>query len=314
MDMIECPSRSHCPAFSIYPRCEVPRDLFMHPFNGTIYKTCADCRKAKATSYAKSISEKKRKFIEKSDGDKIPCSKCYTELSITSEYALCLTCRLEHRERSANVRGIYKQIMLERIREMGCCCNICKNVFIKNPYGAGFLLVDSLEGVADNDIELGNLEADHLTESEQMLMFGKNYGAKKQKVSAMRSEKSLRYEFNKCQLLCLLCHCKETQRRRRKISIDDDDSTQWSAKRRFVKMVKLDLECCEICHFPVDDTLLSYHEFDHLDPQHKKADIALMMWNSKYNINDINMEIRVCRMICRFCHRQHTKTTRIIKE
>jgi len=58
------------------------------------------------------------------------------------------------------------------------------------------------------------------------------------------------------------------------------------------------------------NNILRFLEFDHLDPTQKIKDITGMVQNKNYSVDDVIFEISKCRILCRYCHRFHTKYQR----
>ncbi len=211
----------------------------------------------------------------------------------------CRRCMKYSDSNVKRTKEIHDRIKQERIAELGYCCEVCCKTFLKKPAGEyGFDVVDSMKGVELDQIELRNLEFDHLTKEEQLAR-GHYYGEKTRGVAGIKSYNTGKKESKKCQLTCLACHCKETIRRR-------DEARNGKKKRAnpgkdYVNACKLEAAECSLCGC-FDETNLSYFHWDHIDPSKKIANVSRMVSDS-VPIPVISQEVQKCRLSCGFCDR-----------
>ncbi len=275
---------------SIYPKDKVPRDKFLKKnTNGCYHKICLDCRQ-----YARKSKKRSRK-----GKDKQLCSTGGCKNIVTDSKKTCKSCRNRTKQEYIQSREDYINLMYIKINELQCCCELCKKIFLKQE-GHGFIVVDSLKNITKDMIEFSNLEYDHLTKEEQLAKKGFFYGDKVKGVSKIIDLEKREYESKKCQLLCLYCHVKESERRNMEKNVIRG---QYTRHYQYVSSVKLSIGHCELCRTSVDSNNLSYYEFDHIDPSKKVGKISKMAQRSKHLLK---IEISKCRLLCRFCHKKHT--------
>jgi hypothetical protein len=236
-----CPDRCHNTHGSPYPIDKVPAILFLKdPDNpkSPHVKCCKDCR-----DYIKPSAKEKYKFNKSNVSDNMfYCPGCKTQKSLNkvalnkddSKSVSCVDCKPKEKERSILLKTIYKNIIYEYIKKYESCCNLCNNIYIKNITNNAAMeletyLIDNIRKVKFNHVEFHTknfllefkdhleidiLQFDHLTEKEQrqegILSDNENYIKKRDSVSKMKSEKMMRSEASKCQLLCARCHIKTT--------------------------------------------------------------------------------------------------------
>jgi hypothetical protein len=287
-----------------YARDAVPLHMLTKR-NGALLKQCSVCR-ASNNVKTRRHQTRRKKAIAAISTETRHCHKCAKEyVDHKGKYVYCVDCRRKRKVHAkTRIETAYRTVLLQRIHAMGACCNVCKKVFLKAD--VGFRVVDSLAGVTDEMLELYNVEFDHLTEDEQVQQFGQSFGPKTGSIAKLGSLASMEHEARKCQLVCLRCHAKETARRW------THKSPQRSIvvyKRQILAKIKLEVAVCNVCNAPVDRDNLAYHEFDHLDPKMKVAAIATMCYYSTYSVMEMLDELEKCRMVCRFCHRKHTRET-----
>ncbi len=298
---MSCNGKWHKCSGSVYSRDKVPSNLFENALNDTFYKSCFDCRRYNAKQ----------------------CKKIPSSQRDTDEYGLfmCRTCNIERTKdfcrkctdtRSGTLRTRNKNyilVMWERILETGCCCQRCKRVFLKKKDGSvGFTVVDSMDNVTKDDIEFRNLEFDHLTWLEQIMYFGKYYGEKVCGVANIHSYASKKTESKKCLLVCLLCHTFNTAERITETVCGKRKSTQ--RKIDYVNSKKVEIGCCELCRHSVNQSNLSYFEFDHKNPENKQYEISAIVnqHSSHFTLEFLIEELSDCRLLCRYCHRIQSGT------
>lgn len=308
--MLRCLSTAH-KSQSVYPSDAVPVNYFHKTGSEKLYKTCFDCRQ-----YQKQAAFKikiKQMQIAKEQNLKI-CSVCFDKMDAASLYKTCSICRSKVAATDSAQVLFTNRVKLEFMQKMGSCCFECNRIFLKKRNGEpGFVVAnESFNTIKTEMIEFQMCEFDHLTEAEQIDRYGQFFGPKSKGVSECRSYESKRREANKCQLLCLFCHANQTQNRRKLKMVDDSPlritplkiQNKIDAKREFVKVVKLGIGKCQLCGF-FDSNCLQGFEFDHVDQKTKSRHVSAMI-NSNTSISRIKVEIAKCRLLCRFCHRQHS--------
>ena len=302
-DVIECANPYHYKNISPYHRKRVPRLMFLKK-DGSLYRTCSDCR-VYDRQIRRGVRKRRREEAEKAGPDDL--YRCVTcgDLRIKE---CCVNCETRNRLCIPDRIAAYDRVIVERIREVDACCEVCRKVFLKTTDGShGFIVVDSLDGIDTNMLELRNLEFDHLDESEQMARFGKIIGPKKKGVGQEGSYAAQKAESEKCQLICLFCHLITTKRRRQERR-PSAHPKYVNEKKAYVDAEKLRLGGCEWCgHF--DPSNLTYYEFDHVDPKIKRdtiTTIAARGTKSGNTMGYLKDEIARCRLLCRFCHRKRT--------
>ncbi len=293
----KCSCDTHQYNGSVYQKEFVPLDKFINPYNNSYYKICLECRQY--------INQNRNNRKHKKDvvvSDLYKCNGCRNLR--TKDF--CDTCSLKSLEVAKTKIEIHRLVIWERIVEVGCCCELCKRIFIKKPDGAeGFLIGNNINTITQFDIEYRNLEWDHLTEKEQLQHFGCFYGLKTKGVSEIYAYESKKAESRKCMLVCLYCHVLKTIERR-------DERVRPLASREQEKLVyinnkKLEVGVCQICGIGVDVTNLSYFEMDHVDPTTKLHAISDILGTSAmFTMDCLINELNKCRLVCKYCHRIHT--------
>lgn len=236
----------------------------------------------------------------------IKCQNCTMMIDTRLENsAICSNCRVKisSKKKRRAVKSEVDNIKIERILQMQSCCNICKLVFLKSKNGIGFDVAYSLENVQLEQLELRNLEFDHLPENETS-----DFKEKISGVAQCTSSKSARVEAEKCQLICLYCHVLVTKFRNDSVS-KLQNKPSIILKRNYVNNIKRAIGRCTICNFFCNENL-SYFEFDHLNPNLKSKNISTMVGRT-YTLHDIDKEIQKCRLLCKFCHRLHSQNQAI---
>jgi len=152
------------------------------------------------------------------------------------------------------------------------------------------------------ELELFVLEFDHLPEEEQralrLLLPSEKFVPKADRIAKYRSEQGMRLEASKCQLVCVKCHLLETIRR------EKGGRRGEVTKTKYVKSLKL--AGCSSCGY-LDSNLPRFFDMDHIDPANKIADLATMVNTKDYSLEDVIAECKKCRVLCKFCHKIHTK-------
>ena len=330
-----CCSIYHNIDVSIYPRDKVPSEMFDYKRKEGKSTECIECRKHHTQNHIKNTKISNEKAEKQG---KIKCKRCRGEFKKedmpigkkgnTSKH--CFACKELTRiydAESANKRKQHlKSIKLEKIRSSGCSCQRCKKIFLTplgyslrqrelSTYekdgerfvdyeGKTYLTKDFLIQFEDI-LELLNIDFDHLTEEEQRergIIGPEESGIKKKASMAQIHTKDLMDEEAKItQNLCCLCHLKVTIERDTVKRIYPD----WYIEKK-AYVCRLKEKGCECCGFH-GPSILSYLEFDHLDPKDKIACISLMMIRSNYTLEQLIEECKKCRILCRACHRIHTR-------
>lgn len=334
--VMKCGGRDHALKFK-YPRDAVPVIFFRRePENpkSTLFKRCKECRTT-ATDQRKRLAAKRKKIaIEKGT---FYCASCNKEQSPEnrsinkdgSKSNKCFKCKDKNKNRPKKVRDAYNKIKKEMIFRYQCSCQKCKCIYLKN--GDIAICLKTFEGeigrcvkykgeisnVTDflnekhEDLELTIIQLDHITEKDQrqrgLLKIGEPFIPKKNNVSELGSESAMRLESLKTQNLCAKCHLEETMNReeirgngvqRRSIATRE--------KKKFVNNYKKELGGCCICGYENNEFLRFFH-MDHIEPEDKIEGIGSMIMMAKYTIDDVEAELKKCRMLCTHCHLIHTQ-------
>ena len=77
------------------------------------------------------------------------------------------------------------------------------------------------------------------------------------------------------------------------------------AKQLHIIAKKLEIGHCHDCNIKATEHNFVIFQFDHLDRHTKTAKIADMV-KTKHTINDIDIEINKCQMVCGNCHALRT--------
>jgi len=265
---------------------------------------CLDCRNHRKTT----PSYQSKAPASPNEHGLFNCIKC-ASIRITEYCEKCTQRRGIDREKQTED---YRSVLWERIVKIGCCCERCKQSFIKKLDGIGFIVVKgSLDeiGLTQDNVEYLNLEFDHLSKDEQLARFGEYYGSKKNGVAQIDSYETMKTEAEKCMLLCMLCHRIMTAERLGKATTY---SRLVKEKIEYVKAKKVEIGACQICGLLVDPSCFSYFEMDHIDPSTKREGISKIasqsnvVFTMKYLIEEMDM----CRLVCAFCHKIHSNIQR----
>lgn len=297
----ECCWINHTFACLLYPKEFVPKIFFKKDNSDNFYKTCSFCRTYKAKVNAKYLSKKKEREKIKKDGVYI-CANCNRPRTEND----CKQCNKYRRDKTFHKREGLKRVILERVFETKTCCSICKKVFLKKTDGShGFETVDSLENINLESIETRNLEFDHLTEKEQLEIFGNFYGLKKCGVGQLDSYETQKFESKKCVLVCLHCHRIKTNMR---YGPNKSKNKFKELKYKFMVQFKLDIGMCVHCKRNVDENNHFCFDLDHINPNEKLVPVATIANSAElyYTVDVLKNEIGKCQLLCRFCHKLKT--------
>lgn len=334
---------SHCTALhhtykgvSEYPRSEVPIELFRkNPKDpkSMLYEHCLDCRTDDTKRARKSITNRREAAAE---SGKTLCVACLDEI-VPDNTAFnlngtvsksCIYCKTKGKMIKDKLRMLYKTIILERIKEHECSCFKCKCLFIK-PDGDSLVVeriqtyekeghryfkcgdvelsvLSVFDDIKDN-LELLVIELDHLTEEEQrsrgILRPTDPYMPKLMNVSHCTGEESMRLEAVKTQHLCHLCHIKESMARQ---SHPAGTSLSKAGQIKYEHLLEVKSEGCSSCGYKTD-YFHRFLEMDHLDPKLKSFSISDGVKDNSIKLSQFVEECNKCRVLCRFCHRVHTR-------
>ena len=334
-----CQSNYHdVEGISIYPRNEVPKELFLQRLDdpSSICKTCSDCREYDRLIHANALA-KRLEIIE--DEGQFYCPFCQKgkdnkERAINldgTESSICVSCKplkeIYNKQSVEKHRNALRDLKYEFILKNQASCPCCNSIFLKPDEEINPLIIIELK-IIENDgkhyvtyknetylvnyfltnfshlLEIRILDFDHLTENEQrerdLLTSDEKFIPKKGPVSRMSSMYEKRKEAKKCQLICCRCHITVTIDRERG---DYVPSTARLIKRNYVNDFKK--SGCSICGF-YDENLLRFLDLDHIDPTTKIADISYMINDKECSLQQIKDECPKTRVMCKFCHKIHT--------
>jgi hypothetical protein len=143
----------------------------------------------------------------------------------------------------------------------------------------------------------------------------RNQSTKVASVTSLRGKRRAA-ELLKCDRICAMCHCEQTNEQRAASRKSNDECSFVAAmmvydrNHEFVKKQKLRDEGCKLCGLTIEDTLglFNYFEYDHMDPTTKHSAISRMC-SQRLSIGTIMQELAKCRLLCRPCHRKHSAFT-----
>ena len=84
----------------------------------------------------------------------------------------------------------------------------------------------------------------------------------------------------------------------------NSDKISERGKKR-AKQCKLNARNCQMCLLAVNEYNLFLFEWDHINPANKKYSIGKMQ---RHKDKHFYAELQKCRLLCRDCHRAHTRT------
>jgi len=139
-------------------------------------------------------------------------------------------------------------------------------------------------------------------------------GNKTSEVNKMTTINDIKLEIENCQSLCMKCHRKKTfqeiQKKKQKYTLN---MTNQAKKRREFRQRnyeyrckrKIDIGGCQNSHCKdvFDSDNLMFYEFDHIDRESKTRCVSKMNGSLK----KVEEEIQKCRLLCGYCHRNHTR-------
>lgn len=332
-----CSSQHDSPGISNFPRFKVPITMFEKKGEDKSY-FCSDCRE-----YEKKMTQAKRKKKKEQveDGKNFFCAKCHKIVDIEnratnvfgSPSSACIDCKIiekvTNKKKYEKKKNLLRSIRIEKIKECGCSCRMCKSIFLKPEEGTLFqvkLTTYEIDGIRYVDyegetyitsvfiekfeplLELITIDLDHLSEVEQrergIIGPDEPYLEKRGRVSDMNDEESIRNEAKKTQILCCKCHIIVTMSREKQYGAYTHN---YIKKENYIQELKR--QGCEICGFFEED-IFRYFEFDHINTEDKVAIISDILRKKDYTMEDLIEECKKCRILCRPCHRLHTERQR----
>lgn len=320
--------------YSIHPRDAVPIELFRmiedNP-KSHLAKMCKDCR----TELARIGREKTIRLEERAkDQNKFACSGCHHIVDLDQRASnldgtlatVCLKCKDRERMRRKETAELFNTLRCEFMLKYQSSCFKCNRLYIYDNSsdtlfqfetserdGARYVeiageelkVVDVIVNTPEY-LELEILHFDHLTEAEQrergLLKPDEPFIPKYLELSAIASEKTLRLESLKCQLLCARCHVEET------IARENPDVVKYPTdKQKYIDSIKI--KGCGKCGYQ-NTSLLRFFHMDHLDPATKINKVSSMVNDKDYSMQDVIDECDKCRVLCAHCHIIHTRNQR----
>lgn len=291
-------------------------DQFKHDQNPNIKTSlCQTCRDKKKVRDKKRREMLLKKKVENPDVEK-KCSSCYVIRDINNFSGDNITCN--YCRRYGNTRYQKLQLKIHQFNNNNEYVKICKRCLYKYPTSdfktdlrkiVGVLCSTCREYMFQRNDKIANHYLNIKMESGPCIDCGNDdirvlefdhvdRDTKRFNVSNCGSIKKLEEEMKKCVLRCGICHRKRTKiqcnhgigiLRRGKIHIDN---------------IKKDIGSCAHCGW-YDDECLEALEFDHIDPNTKKNSISTMVANSE-SIENIDIEIQKCQLLCVNCHKLKT--------
>lgn len=79
-----------------------------------------------------------------------------------------------------------------------------------------------------------------------------------------------------------------------------------NSKAQFVYDYKMEKGKCEACCRIITKETAGAFDFDHLDRTQKVGCVSKMTLQGRYTLDDIILELKKTRLLCRNCHRKHT--------
>lgn len=340
-----CPSNTHS-TYSKYDRDKVPTEFFRNEEGNPrslLSRFCRDCLhgckeyKKKYQLDKMSNAESKNLFYCQSCCKEVPPDQRGKNVD-GSPSAICIVCKgkqnqlsvLENKQRAQ----AYHNIVMGFIQTHQCSCYKCKSIYIK-PL-SGTMVVRELNTILKDDgkrylnydnheysvdifiktyehlLELAIIDLDHLTEQEQrdrgLLKPGEPFIPKKNTVRLLGSEQAMKSESRKCQHLCARCHVEVTMGR-------EKSNTQYigsgitAIKLNYVNGIKK--TGCVSCGYK-NVNLLRFFDMDHIDPKIKSGHVSCMARDYKCNVDTFIAECNKCRVLCRYCHRIHTRNQKLL--
>lgn len=158
------------------------------------------------------------------------------------------------------------------------------------------------------DSDISHLEYDHINPLEKIDC-----------VCNMTTTESMMAELTKCRSLCKKCHRKVTyEQQREDMSEENVPKTHKSRSindmRILINSYKLAQgKCSNVnCAQLVTEDSLTFFEYDHIDPLQKRLGIGSMIAGN-YSMESILEELKLCQLLCGYCHKIKTISDRDVK-
>ena len=247
------------------------------------------------------------------------CDMDKQQVEFSKNQSWCKDCCRAYRKRSKlKAKPEYKELICTKCRKKravdcfnrsSCSssgyhswCKKCTRAYVAIRYGSGYhrqrrrVRVEWL-----HSLKVDKPCLDCGKQFEPICMDFDHIGSDKVKgVSRMVLEnvpkKAILKEIEKCELVCVLCHNRRTQKRLdEKYPVKKRD--KYSA--RGIQIINKAKQCpCCICQETHDACNM---QFDHIDPNNKFKDICQL---KKFKVETLMAEIAKCQVICALCHRR----------
>lgn len=331
----ECSSKKHH-LHSPHEKTIVPFVLFLKLESdprSPQFKMCKHCRDYGAKGQSKLVAKKIAMPLR--DGYFF-CTRCNVSRLISERGVrldgdmsqLCCYCAEQNRTYPEKNRQVLRKLKLDIIKQNNCMCLMCNRFFLKTTEKTGVEILQisngfvTFQGVTITPTELiCNFESllepcvldfDHLVEAEQrergILNEEDVYIAKVDYVSKLSSSAMIEREAKKCQLICVECHLNVTISRE-KGSLIGGSTSSISSKEKQAFVQSLKDAGCSLCQRKCDGNY-RFFDMDHIDPMTKMEIISHMTRDKQFTLDDVIKECAKTRVLCKFCHRVHTKKQR----
>ena len=240
----------------------------------------------------------------------------------------CSSCKIREKEHHEMLKTCRREIKIERAMKAGASCELCGIIYLidknnmyhliklKTKYnreyddyvveykGELFIASEFIEW-KKHRLQLRILEWDHLPEDEardrRFLLPNEEFVPKVGQVSEMSCEFTMRQEAEKCQLICMECHVKETIKREK-----GWEPTSLLHIQKLSIVNNLKKTGCKTCKYKNKD-LPRFMHMDHKKPRKKDIGICEMVMDNYYTVDDLMKELEKCRVLCGHCHAIHTQ-------
>ncbi len=326
--------------YSSYPRDKVPINYFRKERDNPHSEILLRCINCREYYNAASIELQRIRQEKASLRGNFFCRGCRNEKKLDekainidgSTAVCCVLCKEKSTESAKKIKKFYENIKREFMLKIESCCERCNriflfvesklirlNTFLQNGrkmveynnilcYSGEFLLTYG------EVIDFHSMELDHLTEKEQrergLLNKNEKFIPKKKTVRAVGCEFAMKLEARKTQLLCCECHTIVTIEReieQKKETINLYVNPLEKTKKDYVYNLKQ--SGCIQCGYKNPD-LPRFFDMDHINPIEKIDCISAMISGCRsgsYTLDQVKEECKKTRVLCRPCHRRHTK-------
>jgi hypothetical protein len=330
-----CAERDHS-YYSKYPKDKVPCRMFVRERPGLLFKSCKDCRLHAMT--LRKLATERKKTMPCPDGMFL-CASCkkicpQTEIGKSKQEEntkSCSSCISKKRAREQSRRVHLHELKIARILRTGYSCAELREIHLKselNPNRIQRLKVvdggvtyngkeyDHREFVRINQekLECSHLEWDHIPKDEwDETRRGMPWSKKYDTVRNIENKQGRIQEAAKCALVSGLGHIIVTEKRREQAR--DQLGDKWRdratylmrAKEESIATYKRSKQCiCEECGESYMEAPLAFMELDHMDIYEKIDSISTMMYEKEVTVEQIEAELKKCRLLCKYCHTRHT--------